>query len=94
MEPIMREIFAVVDAAKREGVWVFNGPLAAPEASTVLRLNGKEVMMTDGPFTEAKEFIGGFMIIRVADLDAALKWGERLCRAVTLPIEVRPFRSH
>jgi hypothetical protein len=49
--------------------------------------------MIDGPFTEAKEHIGGLVIIRVADLDAALEWGRRYARATTLPIEVRPFQG-
>ncbi len=43
MAPIMRDVFAVIDEAKKEGVWVFNGPLAPPEASTVLRLQGEQV---------------------------------------------------
>ena len=49
--------------------------------------------MTDGPFAEGKEHIGGFCIIKAPDLDAALEWGRKLARATTLPIEVRPFRD-
>jgi hypothetical protein len=49
--------------------------------------------MTDGPFAEGKEHIGGFTIINAADLDAALEWASKLARATTLPIEVRPFRG-
>jgi hypothetical protein len=49
--------------------------------------------VTDGPFTEAKEHIGGFTIIRAPDLDAALEWGSKLARATTLPIEVRPLQD-
>ena len=52
-----------------------------------------ELLTTDGPYLESKEFIGGFMIIRAADLDEALKWAERAVRVITLPIEVRPFRD-
>jgi hypothetical protein len=48
--------------------------------------------MTDGPFAEGKEHVGGFTIIAVPDLDAALEWGRKLARATTLPMEVRPFR--
>ena len=47
--------------------------------------------MTDGPFAEAKEYLGGLTVIDVPDLDAALEWGRRAARATTLPIEVRPF---
>jgi hypothetical protein len=49
--------------------------------------------MTDGPFAEGKEHLGGFTIIRAADLDAALAWGQRLAKATTLPVEVRPFQD-
>ncbi len=59
---------------------------------TVLRPNGGDVLMTDGPFVEGKEHVGGFSIIDVDDLDAALDWGRKLARATTLPIEVRRFR--
>jgi hypothetical protein len=58
----------------------------------VLRLNGSEVLMTDGPYAEGKEHIGGFVIVKAADLDAALEWGRKLARIITLPIEVRPFQ--
>jgi hypothetical protein len=49
------------------------------------------VVTTDGPYIEGKEHIGGFTIIQAPDLDAALAWGRRAARAITLPIEVRPF---
>jgi hypothetical protein len=51
------------------------------------------VLMTDGPFAEGKEHLGGLTIVRAPDLDAALAWARRLARASTLPIEVRPFRE-
>ncbi len=49
--------------------------------------------MTDGPYLEGKEHIGGLTVIKAANLDDALKWGRRLARATTLPIEVRPFQG-
>jgi hypothetical protein len=91
---IMRDVSAAVAAAKSDGVWVFNGGLAAPGSSTVVRVRNEEVLLTDGPYVEGKEFIGGFIIVRVPDLDAALKWAERFSRATTLPVEVRPFQWH
>jgi hypothetical protein len=51
------------------------------------------VHVTDGPFAESKEFLGGFCIITVPDFDAAVEWGSKLARATTLPIEVRPFQD-
>jgi hypothetical protein len=58
-----------------------------------LRATDGEVLMTDGPFAEAKEQIGGFTIIEAPDLDAALEWGRKLTLATTLPVEVRPFQD-
>ena len=52
-----------------------------------------EVLITDGPFVEGKEYLGGITIIDVPDLDAALGWAARITRATTLPIEVRPFND-
>ena len=63
------------------------------EGATVVRLRGGDVLMTDGPFAEGKEHIGGFTIIKAPDLDAALDWARKLARASTLPIEVRPLQD-
>ena len=49
--------------------------------------------VTDGPFVEGKEHIGGFTVIKASDLDEALEWGRRFARITTLPIEVRPFQG-
>jgi hypothetical protein len=76
---------------KEAGAWVFAGGLHEPSTATVLRLKGGDVVPTDGPFAEGKEHIGGISIIAARDLDEALRWGERLARATTLPVEVRPF---
>jgi len=91
LEEIMRDVGAVREEMKAAGAWVFSGGLNAPDTATVLRLDGGEVVMTDGPFAEGKEYLGGFTIIRAPDLDAALDWGRRLARVLPLPIEVRPF---
>ncbi|HYU62648.1 MAG TPA: YciI family protein [Verrucomicrobiae bacterium] len=90
---VMRDVDALIGEAKAAGVWVFNGGLHPPTTATVLRLKDGDVLMTDGPFAEGKEHIGGFLVINVPDLDAALEWGGKAARAVTLPIEVRPFQG-
>jgi hypothetical protein len=59
----------------------------------VLRHTGNEVLVTDGPYLEGKEHLGGFEIIEAPDLDAALAWGRRLAEITGLPIEVRAFAS-
>jgi hypothetical protein len=93
LNPIMQEVDAMIRDMKDRGVWVFNGGLTPPSSATVLRAKGHEVLMTDGPFAEGKEHIGGFVIIKARDLDAALEWGRRAARAITLPIEVRAFHG-
>jgi hypothetical protein len=93
LESIMVEIGALRGELQAQGAWVFGDGLHAPSAATVLRPRGQEIVTIDGPFTEAKEHIGGVVIIRVPDLDVALGWGRRYARATTLPIEVRPFQG-
>ena len=91
LEKIMAELGTLRDEMKAAGAWVFSGGLNAPSTATVLRHDGGDVLMTDGPFTEGKEYLGGFTIVRAPDLDSALEWGRRIARVVGLPIEVRPF---
>jgi hypothetical protein len=88
---IMQELEALHEEMRAAGVWVFSGGLSAPSTATVLRPGGGEMLITDGPFAEGKEYLGGFTIIKAPDLDSALEWGRKLARATTLPIEVRPF---
>lgn len=93
LEPIMRDVAAVNQELIDAGAFVFAAGLCPPSTATVVRAEGREVLMTDGPFTEGKEHIGGFTVIAAPDLDAALRWGAKLARATTLPVEVRPFQS-
>src|SRR5919201_4804211 len=90
--PIMRDVDALVEEARAAGAWVFNGGLHPPTTATVVRLRDGELLMTDGPYAEGKEHVGGFVILKAPDLDAALAWARRAARAITLPIEVRPFQ--
>ena len=92
LERIMKDVGEVDQEMRSAGVWVFSGGLFPPDSATTLRPQGDDVLVTDGPFAEGKEHVGGFSIIDVDDLDAALDWGRQLARATTLPIEVRPFR--
>ena len=94
LEPIMRDLNALNEEMREAGVWVFTAGLHPPETATVVRASGDEVLVTDGPYTEGKEHLGGFTVIEVEDLDAALEWARRMARAIrALPIEVRPFAS-
>jgi hypothetical protein len=83
----------VIADMKAAGAWVFNGGLHPASTATVLRLQAGELLMTDGPYAEGKEHIGGICIINAPDLDAALDWGRKLALTITLPIEVRPFQE-
>ena len=91
LEPIMRDVEALGREMQEAGVWVFSGGLTPPSAATVVRVTDGETLMTDGPYIEGKEHIGGFTIVRAPDLDAALEWGRKFAKATTLPIEVRAF---
>jgi hypothetical protein len=91
LEPIMRDLEKVNEEMRAAGAWVFAAGLHDPSTATVLRAQEGEVLVTDGPFAEGKEHLGGFTIIEAPDLDAALEWGRKVARALTLPIEVRPL---
>ena len=90
---VMREVGALIQETKNAGVWVFNGGLHPPSTATVVQLKDGDMLTTDGPYAEGKEHIGGFVIIKVPDLDAALEWARKTARVITLPIEVRPFQG-
>ncbi|MGO4119775.1 YciI family protein [Arthrobacter sp. YAF16] len=92
LEPIMRDLEALNREMKAAGAWVFAAGLHPTDTAKVVRPEGTELLITDGPFVEAKEHLGGFTVIEAPDLDAALGWAGRLTRATTLPIEVRPIQ--
>jgi hypothetical protein len=91
LEPIMRDIGALNAELRVAGAWVFTGGLYPPDTATVLRAADGGVVVTDGPYAEGKEHIGGFWVIRAPDLDAALGWARKATQACTLPVEVRPM---
>jgi hypothetical protein len=93
LDRIARDIAALQDEMKAAGAWVFAGGLHAPSTATVVRVRDGEELMTDGPFAEGKEHIGGFWIIKTDDLDSALEWARKATRACRVPIEVRPVQE-
>lgn len=88
---IMADVGAVDAELRAAGAWVFSAGLHAPSTATVIDPRQEGLPMTDGPYAEGKEHVGGVTIIKAADLDEALDWGRKLARATTLPIEVRPL---
>ncbi len=93
----MQEMFAAVDAfntkVREAGIWVFAGGLEPAETATVVDGQGDAPVMTDGPYLETKEHLGGFWIIDVPDLDEALRWAAEGSKACGGKVEVRPFQA-
>jgi hypothetical protein len=92
LDEVMRDLDTLNRELREAGAWVFAGGLHPPSTATVARVRDGELLMTDGPFAEGKEHLGGFSVIRAPDLDAALAWGGRLAAATRLPVEVRPLQ--
>ncbi len=91
-EATHRDIDTLNEEMAAAGVVIFVGGLTSPTDAKSLRAqpNGK-VLVTDGPYLEAKEHIGGFWVLEAADMDEALEWGRKAVVACRAPVEVRPF---
>ncbi len=93
----MQRMFQQVDAfnaqVRQAGAWVFAGGLEGIESATVVDARGAEAVITDGPFSETKEYLGGFWVIQAADLDEALEWARKGSAACEGRVEVRPFQG-
>jgi hypothetical protein len=90
MARIVDHLHRLNEELRESGSWVFTGGLHAPGSATVVRADG---MITDGPYLEGKEHVGGIYVVTAPDLDTALEWGRKAAAATTLPIEVRPFHD-
>lgn len=92
LDLIMRNLAVVNDEMRAAGAWVFGAGLNPPDTATVLRAKEGDVLLTDGPYVEGKEHIGGFTVLQAEDLDAALEWGRRIAAVLSpLAIEIRPM---
>ena len=91
MQQGWQKIMVLEEEMKSANALVFSGRLTEPDTATVVSMAGGNLMTTDGPFVESKEYLGGFYIIQADDLDAALEWASKTSAAVGHPIEVRPF---
>lgn len=72
------------------GALVLSARLEAPDAAAVVDARNGTPLVTDGPYLEAKELVGGFYLIEAADRDAAIGWASKTSAAISMPIEVRP----
>ncbi len=94
MERLHTKVMAFNEDAMASGAWVFGGGLLPASSATVVRpSDGGDVSITDGPYTEAKEMMGGFWVLELPDLDAALEHARRASLACEGPVEVRPFQG-
>jgi hypothetical protein len=87
------QVGALNQEMEQAGAWVYGNGLLPASSATVLRLTGSEVSMTDGPYAETKEQMGGFWVIEAADLDAALEWARKCAVACEDAVELRPMQD-
>lgn len=91
-EAMSHDIDALNDEMIAAGIRIFVGGLQPASTAKSLRLKSNgEVLITDGPYLETKELVGGFWVLEAADLDEALAWGRKAAIACRAPVEVRPF---
>lgn len=86
-------VTAFNDRLKADGHWVFAGGLGAPSTATVIDNRSGDAVITDGPFVEAKEFLGGLWVLDAADLDEALKLAVEASKHCNRRVELRPFQD-
>ncbi len=89
--PVMQKLGAITEELEATGQWVFGNGLTQPSSATLVTPTGGDVLVTDGPFAESKEYLGGITIIKAADLDEALDIAKRYAAITGLKMEVRPF---
>ena len=94
MQQMYTDVEAFNEELRTSGAWVFAGGLHPSDTATVVRVTGGDVQVTDGPFAETKEQLGGFWIIEATDLDAALALATKGAAACQGPVEVRPFMEN
>ena len=92
MHGFLARVMALEEEMDTAGAFAFGGVLHGPDSVTVVS-GGMDKVMTDGPFVEAKEHIGGFYIVNAESLDDALAWAAKVSHAIGQSIEVRPFRA-
>jgi hypothetical protein len=91
-EAMHRDIDALNEEMKAARIRVFVGGLQPAGSAVSLRSKpGGGVLITDGPYLETKEHMGGFWVLEAADLEEALAWGRKAAVACRAPVEVRPF---
>jgi hypothetical protein len=93
IDEVVRTVDAFNAELQAQGAWVFAGGLHPISDATTVDGTGAEPVVTDGPYAETKEYLGGFWVIQAADLDAAHAWAVKASKACVHPVEVRPFQG-
>lgn len=93
LERLQTQVGAFNEELTASGSWVFAGGLLPASSATVVRVTDGDVSITDGPYAESKEMMGGFWVVEATDLDAALEWARKGSAACEGPVEVRPFQG-
>ncbi len=93
MQQRVAQVGAFNDELQATGAWVFGAGLLPASSATVVRSEGGNVSMTDGPYAETKEQMGGFYVIEASDFDAALDWTRKAAAVVGGPVELRPMQG-
>ena len=93
MQPVFDAVDRFNQKVRDEGAWVFAGGLMPIAQATTVDATGDTPIVTDGPFAETKEYLGGFWVIQAPDLDAALAWAKEGSAACRGKVEVRPFQA-
>jgi hypothetical protein len=93
MQRIFGQVSTFNDELQASGSWVFANGLMPRSSAIVARFADGDVAVTDGPYSESKEHIGGFWVIDAANLDAAREWARKAAAACEGPVEVRPFQG-
>ncbi|MGO4597168.1 YciI family protein [Terrabacter sp. 2RAF25] len=91
MEQAFADTGAFNDKLRADGFWVFAGGLEPVAAAAVVDGQGEKPVVTDGPYLESKEVIGGFWVIDAPDRDVALRLAAEGSKACRGKVEVRPF---
>ena len=92
MQPVFEAVDRFNEKVQAAGAWIFAGGLMPIDSATTVDARSETPLVTDGPFAESKEHLGGFWVIEAADLDEALRWAVEGSAACRNPVEVRPFQ--
>ena len=93
-QKVLEAYFAYTEALKKAGVYIAGDALKDTPTATTVRVRGENVTITDGPFAETTEQLGGYYLIDVDDLDQAIEWAKKCPGAIAGSMEVRPVMKY